>query len=274
MPRKDDDRLPSSMTIAEIRTQFADLEPTRVQWDALKRDERAGVRTVVARIEAHRRRHAKENRRINKVLTFERDLWKAGVVHIAGCDEAGMSPLAGPVVAAAVILVQEKPIRGVDDSKVIDVKNRERLAELIKAQAISWAVGLTTPEEIDEINVYRAGLLAMKRALEGLDPQPNHVLVDARTIHEYRVPQTPLIKGDARSMSIGAASIIAKTHRDRLMIEMDSTYPGYGFAAHKGYPVAAHVEALKRLGPCPEHRRTFAPVRAVLAEDPVQAELF
>jgi ribonuclease HII len=128
--------------------------------------------------------------------------------------------------------------------------------------------------EIDQINIYRAGLLAMRRALEGLSPRPQHVLLDARKVPEFLVPQTPIIKGDALSLTIGAASIIAKTHRDGLLAELDRRYPGYGFAVHKGYPVTAHVEALRRLGPCPEHRRSFAPVREVIEGGPRQRELF
>jgi ribonuclease HII len=221
-----------------------------------------------------REREAAESRRIAQKLTFERELWGSGLELVAGCDEAGMSPLAGPVVAAAVILRREAPIRGVDDSKVLSESTRDRLAVRIKGEAVCWAVGMTSPAEIDEINVYQAGLLAMRRALEGLSERPQHVLMDARRVPEFLVPQTPLIKGDARSITIGAASIIAKTTRDRLMRELDTTYPGYGFAVHKGYPVKAHVEALRRLGVCAIHRRSFAPVREVLEGGPRQRALF
>ncbi len=264
----------SGLRVSQVRERFAAREPTRAEWDALQSDGRAGVQAVVDRIKGLRKREAAESARLTLRLKYERELWEQGLELIAGCDEAGMSPLAGPVVAGAVILKREERIRGVDDSKVLDRATRERLAEEIKARAVSWAVGLVSPQEIDTINIYRAGLLAMRRALEGLTPTPQHVLLDARRVPEFRVPQTPIIKGDALSMTIGAASIIAKTHRDGLLIQLDAQYPGYGFAVHKGYPVAAHVEALRRLGACPEHRRTFAPVREVIDGRVQQGDLF
>lgn len=252
------------LKVAEVQARFANAEPTRTEWEALQHDPRAGVQAVVERIRAKRKREAAETRRLGLRLRFERELWEKGVVHVAGCDEAGMSPLAGPVVAAAVILPKELRIRRVDDSKVLDVETRERLATEIKAQAVSWAVGVVSPEEIDAINIYRAGLLAMRRAVEGLSPAPNHVLIDARRLPEVPIPQTPIVKGDMLSHTIAAASILAKTHRDRIMVELDATYPGYGFASHKGYPVSVHFESLKRLGPTPVHRKSFGPVRALL----------
>lgn len=262
-----------ALTVAQVVARFADAEPTRAEWDALQADTRAGVRAVVERIHGRRREKAAESRRLTQRLRYERELWEKGVVHVAGCDEAGMSPLAGPVVAAAVILPKELRIRGVDDSKVLDAPTRERLAAEIRQAAVSWAVGVVEAEEIDRINIYRAGLLAMRRALEGLAPTPEHVLLDARRVPEFAVPQTPIIKGDALSHTIGAASILAKTHRDGLLVALDAQYPGYGFASHKGYPVPVHFEALRRLGPCPVHRRSFAPVREALGGKP-QLDLF
>src|SRR5262249_10861222 len=153
----------------------------------------------------------------------------------------------------------DERIREVNDSKQLDAATRERLAIEIKARAVSWGVGIVEPEEIDRINIYRAGLLAMRRALEQLSPVPQHVLLDARRVPEFDVPQTPIIKGDALSLTIGAASILAKTHRDGLLVALDAKYPGYGLAEHKGYPVPAHVEALRRLGPSEIHRKSFAP---------------
>lgn len=264
----------AALGVDELKARFADREPTRTELAALKEDSRAGARAVVERYAAGRAREAKESRRIYERLKFERALWDDGLEHVAGCDEAGMSPLAGPVVAAAAILRKDDPIRGVDDSKKLSPKQREELAVEIKARAVAWGIGVVTPQEIDEINIYRAGLLAMHRALSALTPRPDHVLLDARRVPEFAVPQTPIIKGDAKSLSIGAASILAKTHRDGLLVELDRRYPGYGFAEHKGYPVAAHVEALRRLGVCPEHRRTFAPVREVLDGGPRQRTLF
>ncbi len=254
----------SEASVAELRARFAEREPTRTEWEALQSDARGGVQAIVKRIQGARKREASESRRLFERTRYERDLWEKGLVHVAGCDEAGMSPLAGPVVAAAVILRPDDRIRGVDDSKQLSPEQRETLAEEIRARAVSWAVGVVTHEEIDAINIYRAGLLAMRRALEGLTPRPDHVLLDARRVPEFVVPQTPIIKGDALSLTIGAASILAKTSRDRMMVELDARHPGYGFALHKGYPVASHVEALRRLGPCEVHRKSFAPVREVL----------
>jgi ribonuclease HII len=144
----------------------------------------------------------------------------------------------------------------------------------VKAGAVAWAVGLATPAEVDELNVYRAGLLAMRRAVEGLAVTPQHLLVDARRIPGLSVPQQGIVKGDARSLSIAAASVVAKTTRDAIMVEADARHPGYGFARHKGYGAPEHLEALRRLGPCAIHRRSYAPVRQALGLEPVQGDLF
>jgi len=264
----------AALCVAAVAARFRDGEPTDAEWAVLRADGRAGVRRVVERIEQRRRAEAAESRRLAARQKYERALWEQGLELVAGCDEAGCSPLAGPVVAGAVILRAGERIRGVDDSKALSPETRERLAAEIKTRAVAWAVGLATPEEIDRLNIYRADLLAMRRALEQLAPAPQHVLMDARLVKEFPVPQTSIIRGDALSLTIGAASILAKTHRDALMVAMDREYPGYGFAEHKGYPVASHVEALRRLGPCPTHRRSFAPVRAVLGGAPVQVDLF
>lgn len=185
-----------------------------------------------------------------------------------------MSPLAGPVVAAAVILPPEQRIVGVDDSKKLDARTRETLAVEIKQRAIAWATGIVEPEEIDRVNIYRAGLLAMRRAVEGLSPAPEALLIDARKLPELPIPQQAIVHGDALSLSIGAASIIAKTTRDAIMVALDARYPGYGFAQHKGYPVRQHYDALARLGATEVHRRSFAPVREALGLTPRQTELF
>jgi ribonuclease HII len=264
----------ASLRVGELRARFAGREPTRAEWEALQADTRAGAVAVARSIEKRRKREAAESRRLYLRLKFERVLWEQGLELVAGCDEAGMSPLAGPVVAGAVILRKDDRIREVDDSKALSAKQRERLAEEIRARAVSWAVGVASAQEIDTINIKRAGLLAMLRALQGLSPRPQHCLMDAFRVKEFAVPQTPIIKGDALSLSIGAASILAKTHRDGLLVALDRQYPGYGFSIHKGYPVTAHVEALRRLGPCPEHRRSFAPVREAMGGGPRQADLF
>lgn len=231
---------------------------------ALRRDPRAGAKAIVAAIERRRERERAESVRLREMLRYERELWGAGVRVIAGVDEAGMSPLAGPVVAAAVILPPRAQLAGVDDSKKLSPAQRERLADLIRAQAICFGVGSAEPEEIDRVNIYQAGLLAMTRAVQALQRQPEHLLIDARSLPQLSIPQTPIIRGDQLSLSIAAASILAKTDRDARMAELDARFPGYGLAKHKGYPVAAHVEALRRLGPSSIHRRSFAPVRDAL----------
>lgn len=205
------------------------------------------------------------------ILRYERELWAKGIVQVAGVDEAGMSPLAGPVAAAAVIFEPGFRLAGVDDSKKLDAKERERLAPLIREAAVAWAVGFVEPEEIDRINIYWAGILAMKRALLGLSRAPSYVLVDGRKIHALSVPQQRIYKGDQKSLSIAAASILAKTARDAKMVAYCREYPEYGFSVHKGYPVRAHREALKRHGPCPIHRRSFAAVREALGLPPLEA---
>jgi ribonuclease HII len=189
-------------------------------------------------------------------------------------DEAGMAPLAGPIVAGACLLPRDYRPRGIDDSKQLDARARERLAEDIKRNALCWSVARAEVEEVDTLNVYRAGLVALTRAVRGLSRRPDHVLVDARKLPELGIPHTPIIHGDALSLTIAAASILAKTARDALMAELDLAHPGYGFARHKGYPTSEHFDALRRLGACPVHRRSFQPVREALGLAPVQAELF
>jgi ribonuclease HII len=200
------------------------------------------------------------------MLRHETALWTAGRQRIAGVDEAGMSPLAGPVAAAAVILAPGTRIPRVDDSKKLTPRERDALAPLIKERCIAWAVAFVEPDEIDAINIYWAGLAAMRRAVEALAVEPDHLLIDARRLADVPIPQDPIVHGDAQSLSIAAASILAKTARDARMTELDRRYPGYGFAKHKGYPVKEHVAALERLGPCAVHRRSFAPVKAACGE--------
>jgi len=172
-------------------------------------------------------------------------------------DEAGVGPLAGPVVAAAVILPRGVGLRGVDDSKRLTAESRVELAAAIRQRASAWAVAAVEPEEIDRRNIYRATLEAMRRAVTGLGVPPDHVLVDARTIPGISFPQEAIVGGDARCHAIAAASILAKTTRDELMDAFDREFPGYGFADHKGYPTESHRRAIRNLGPCPIHRRSF-----------------
>lgn len=179
-------------------------------------------------------------------------------------DEVGRGPLAGDVVAAAVILDPARPIAGLRDSKKLSAPRREQLAQQIREQALAWSVARATVAEIDRINILQASLLAMHRAVQALDPQPSYVLVDGNRLPRWSYASEPVIKGDDRVPAIAAASILAKVQRDSELVELEQLYPGYGFAAHKGYPTAAHLQALKILGASPVHRRSFAPVRAVL----------
>lgn len=183
---------------------------------------------------------------------------------IAGVDEAGRGPLAGPVYAAAVILHPQRPIPGIGDSKKLSPRRRDALELEIQSRALAWAVAFASAEEIDRLNILQASLLAMRRAVARLDPRPARVLVDGNRLTDFGCEAQAIVGGDGSVAAIGAASILAKVARDRRMMELDWQYPGYGFAGHKGYPTAAHREALHRLGPCPEHRRSFAPVRAAL----------
>lgn len=176
---------------------------------------------------------------------------------MAGVDEAGVGPLAGPIVAAAVIFRPGCGLKGVDDSKRVAPARREELARAIREEALAYHVARVDPEEIDSINIYRAGLLAMRQAVSGLSVEPDFLLVDGRKIPEIEVEQEKVIGGDRRCHAIAAASILAKTARDALMVGYDADYPGYGFASHKGYPTAEHREAIRRLGSSPIHRRSF-----------------
>ena len=243
--------------------------------EALDQDQRQGAQQLARRIRQRRRSNRAEGQRLHYLLRFEIELWLQGLTLVAGVDEAGMAPLAGPVVAGAVILPQNYKLRGLNDSKkILDEERRAELAAQIKQDAICWSVGFAAVEEIDKINIYHAGLLAMQRALHGLSCAPQFVLVDARRIPHCAVPQRGIIHGDALSASIAAASIIAKTTRDAFMIELDAMYSGYGLATHKGYPTPEHCRLLKELGALPIHRRSFARVREVLGLDPIQSQLF
>ena len=230
--------------------------------ESLEADPRNGARELARLIRERRRRNRSEGQRLHLLLKYESALWQEGFSRVAGVDEAGMAPLAGPVVAAAVILPRDYKLRGLDDSKKIhDESNRLALAASIKKDATAWAVGIAEVEDVDRVNIYHAGLLAMKRAVEGLVPAAEYALVDARRIPDCPFPQRGIINGDELSASIAAASIIAKTTRDQMMRELDLLYPGYGFASHKGYPTPEHYQKLEELGPTPIHRRSFGPVR-------------
>lgn len=185
---------------------------------------------------------------------------------LAGVDEVGRGPLAGDVVAAAVILNTDRPIEGLRDSKKLSEKKREVLALEIRQHAAAWSIGRASVAEIDEINILQASLLAMKRAVEGLAIQPEYVLVDGNRLPRWSYASKAIVKGDDKVIEIAAASILAKVQRDSEMKEMDLRYPGYGLAKHKGYPTKEHLTALSALGVCDIHRRSFAPVKALLAK--------
>ena len=184
---------------------------------------------------------------------------------VCGADEAGRGPLAGPVVAAAVILDPRRPIDGLRDSKQLSPVRREQLAQAIRGRATAWAVAEASVQEIDRINILQASLLAMQRAIELLEPAAEIALIDGNRLPRLRIEARAVIGGDALEPAISAASILAKQHRDRLMAELDRAFPGYGFAEHAGYPTPGHLQRLRQLGPCVLHRRSFAPVRALLA---------
>ena len=251
-------------SVQDIKTflKNASLEPALVPW--LNSDRRSGVRQLGSRVSRQLQRRDDEDRRLKSILVRECDLQMKGYRCIGGVDEVGAGPLAGPVVAAAVIVDPEHPIRGVKDSKKLSAKERARIERDLLDSVVAAALGWVSPAEIDDLNIYQASLTAMKRAVEGLQPSADFLLVDARTIPDIDIPQMPIIGGDNLSYAIAAASILAKEARDRYMVELDAEYPNYGFAGHKGYGTAQHLAALNRDGPCPHHRRSFAPVAAAL----------
>jgi ribonuclease HII len=247
------------LSIDEIRQRYLDpsKQVSAQVLNRLQRDPRQGARRLYLTLKKRYEREREERLRLEAMRHFELVLWKSGVRDIAGVDEVGVGPLAGPVVAAAVMFPPGTDIAGIDDSKKLDRETREALALEIRASASGIGVGIASVEEIDRINIYHAALLAMRRAVEALPRPPQHVLVDARTVPGVDVPQNTFNKGDGINFSIAAASIIAKTERDRMMEALDKDYPGYGFSAHKGYGTPEHREALLRLGPSAVHRMSF-----------------
>lgn len=198
-----------------------------------------------------------QKKKLIEMSRYENELRAGGCRYICGVDEVGRGPLAGPVVTAAVILPADFSILGVDDSKKLTPKKRDELFDQIKEAAVCWAIGRREPDVIDQINILEATKAAMMDAIMSLEIKPDHVLIDAVHLKDLTIPQTDIIKGDANSVSIAAASILAKVTRDREMVEMDAIYPGYAFASNKGYGTRAHYEGLAKKGPCPIHRKTF-----------------
>ncbi|MCI8588177.1 MAG: ribonuclease HII [Bacilli bacterium] len=195
---------------------------------------------------------------------FENELWSEGVHYVAGVDEVGRGPLIGPVVTACVILPSNFILEGLTDSKKLSEKKRDQFYEYIMEHAISVSVGMKDEKVIDQVNIYQATKLAMYEAIEKATVKPEHVLIDAMKLEDLKIPSTSIIKGDAKSISIAAASVIAKVTRDRLMYELDHKHPEYGFASHKGYPTKKHIEAIWKYGVLEQHRKTFSPVSEYL----------
>lgn len=234
---------------------------TKKELDALKKDERKGVQQLLLRWQRQQEQIGLEKKKYEEMSTYERELWEQGNRRrVAGVDEAGRGPLAGPVVAAAVILNEENPILGLNDSKQLTENKREKLYDEIFEKAAAVGIGIVSAAEIDEINIYQAAKRAMMSAVKSLQISPDHILVDAMNL-PITIPQTSIVKGDCRSVSIAAGSIIAKVTRDRLMRKMHERFPQYGFSRNFGYATSEHLESIKKHGVCVEHRRSFAPVR-------------
>lgn len=248
------------MTLATLAASLAEgtLDPK-----ALRRDPRAGVRALAARWSRRRTRDTAEARRLGELFVFEREAWASGVTPVAGVDEAGRGPLAGPVVAAAVVFPDERPVARLNDSKKLPPEDRQAVYEALVECGAQVGVGVADVDEINRFNILGATRLAWSRAVEALPARPALVLIDGNLRAPLAIPQRALVRGDARCASIAAASVIAKVTRDRLMLEIDRRHPQYGFARHKGYATAEHLDALRRWGPSPVHRYVFLPAELV-----------
>ncbi len=248
-----------NLSIAQIRQRFAEpgVFPSPEVCQQMSSDSRQGVQHIWRQLQRRQREREREDFRMRRIQRFERVLWNRGLQAVAGVDEAGVGPLAGPVVAAAAVFPPGTLVEGVDDSKQLDEDTRLRLAAEIRSVALCTSIGSADPGEIDRLNIYHASLLAMRRAVAGLSHPPQFVLSDARSIPDLQMPQRAICKGDSLSFSIAAASIIAKTYRDQLMQDLDQRFPFYGFGRHKGYGTSIHREAIRKHGPSPVHRRSF-----------------
>ena len=244
-------------TIGEIRAEFSDAcaEDYPSLFEKYREDSRSGVVKLLEQYRKKEEALKKEIARTEAMKAFEHKYEHLG--YLCGIDEVGRGPLAGPVVACAVILPKDCDILYLNDSKQLTAKKREELYDVIMEKAVSVGIGMAGPQRIDEINILQATYEAMRQAIGNLKVVPQVLLNDAVTIPEVTIPQVPIIKGDAKSISIAAASIVAKVTRDRMMVEYDEVMPGYGFASNKGYGSAAHIEALKNYGPSPIHRASF-----------------
>jgi ribonuclease HII len=259
--------MPFPLTLKELEKKIgaASEVPPEVL-EHLQSDSRAGCQRLYRQLKNRIDRQKLERARMEGMFRFERKLWQAGVRRVAGVDEVGIGPMAGPVVAAAVVFSPGAWIDGIDDSKRLDADRREVLDSRIRETAAGIGLGVVSSGEVDRLNVYHAGLRAMQRAVEALSMPPEHVLVDSRTIPDIPQSQSSFIKGDSRSFSIAAASIVAKVYRDALMCDMGHEYPGYGFAGHKGYPTKEHQEAVRKWGPSPIHRRSYNFIKELRGE--------
>ena len=250
-------------TIKEIKEQLANIQriddPLLAE---LEQDSRSGVIQAIAKRKRELQKQVDEDLRLEKMLAYEKELYAQGIDLIAGVDEVGRGPLAGPVVAAAVILPKACKIPGLNDSKKIPKSKHKEIYEAVLQNAIAIGIGIKDNQVIDQVNIYEATKLAMMEAIGQLEPQPQHLLIDAMRL-DLPIPQTSIIKGDANSLSIAAASIVAKVTRDQMMEEFDKEYPGYDFAQNAGYGTAKHLAGLDKLGVTPIHRRSFEPVKSM-----------
>ncbi|HEM6120375.1 ribonuclease HII [Streptococcus suis] len=252
-------------TIKEVTALLAQVDSLDSPvWADLAQDERAGVQTAIKKRRKELEKEAAEDARLEAILSYERALYENGVECIAGIDEVGRGPLAGPVVAAAVILPKGCKIRYLNDSKKIPKSKHESIYQEVMERAVAVGVGIKDAAVIDQVNIYEATKLAMLEALGQLSQEPEHLLIDAMKL-DTPIPQTSIIKGDANSLSIAAASIVAKVTRDKMMADYDKEFSGYGFAKNAGYGTAEHLEGLNKLGITPIHRKTFEPIKSMLA---------
>lgn len=248
-------------TIRELKDWLQTHQLSASEWAELQQDSRIGVQKLLATYERKREKEKREQARLEKMWEWEKKCYDQGYQAVAGVDEAGRGPLAGPVVAAAVILPLDFDVTGMNDSKLLTAEDRQQIKERIERNAVGIGIGIVDAEYIDRQNILQATLHAMRLAVEQLKPQVDYLLIDALKIPALSLPQQQIIKGDQLSHSIAAASIIAKTTRDEWMEEAAKQYPNYLFAQHKGYGTAEHLNKIKQWGPSPIHRRSFAPLR-------------
>ena len=250
-------------TIKEIKERLATIDDLdHPLFEELILDGRAGVQAAISKRKRELQKQVDEDLRLEKMLAYEKELYTQGIDLIAGVDEVGRGPLAGPVVAAAVILPKACKILGLNDSKKIPKSKHKEIYEAVLQNAIAIGIGIKDNQVIDQVNIYEATKLAMMEAIGQLEPQPQHLLIDAMKL-DLPIPQTSIIKGDANSLSIAAASIVAKVTRDQMMEEFDCEYPGYDFTQNAGYGTANHLAGLHKLGVTPIHRRSFEPVKSM-----------